>query len=306
MKLTVAICTWNRADLLETTLESLSQLSPNDRGEWELVLVDNNSTDRTTEVCRRYEDKLPLRYSVESVQGHAASRNRAISLARGDWILWTDDDVIVRPNWLGGYRRAIGRFPETAFLGGPVELKFLGRVPRWVVENQQVCDGVFARRQLGSQPVLLDRDTLPFGANFATRVDVQRRFLFRTEFGRVGAGVRGYDEIDVLGRMLDAGFAGRWVPEAAVEHQIPASRTTIRYVYDYFFGQGQTWVVRGLCRESPTQLGKQIRHHRMRYWLGRFIGRSKLWFPNLVRLANLEGQRDALASGKPDNDLKTL
>lgn len=294
MKLTVAICTWNRADLLEMTLQSLAGLQAATAEDWELVLVDNNSTDRTGDVCRQFENRLPLRYSVESVQGHAVSRNHVIAKAEGDWILWTDDDVIVPPGWLGSYRQAIGNYPESAFLGGPVEPKYLGAVPRWLVENRETCDGVYARRQLGNQPLRLDRNTLPFGANFATRLDVQRQFLFRTEFGRVGEGVRGYDEIDVLGRMLDAGFEGRWVPDAGVEHQIPASRTTIRYVYDYFYGQGQTWVVRGLCCESPDQLKRHISHHRFRYWLGRCTGRSRIWFPSLVQMANLRGQRNAL------------
>lgn len=298
MKLTVAICTWNRAELLRRTLDSLTRTEPNSRGDWELVLIDNNSTDRTTEVCRAFERQLPIHYTKESVQGHAASRNRALSVANGQFILWTDDDVEVSAGWLGAYRNAFERFPDASFFGGPIELRFLQAVPRWLSLHPQEIEGVFARRQLGDQPILLDKEHLPFGANFATRTDVQRQFLFRTEFGRVAADVRGYDEIDVLGRMIDRGHHGRWVPDARVDHLIPPSRTTIRYVRDYFFGQGQTWVVRGLSRQSPDELDQQIRHHRLRYRVGRLVGRSKVWFPHLVQCAHLEGQRTARQTDK--------
>ncbi len=292
MKLSVAICTWNRSDLLRTTLQSLTRMI--DAGPWELILVDNNSTDDTQAVIDSFRDALPLQAVVEPEQGHSPGRNRAAAESGGEFIVWTDDDVEVSPGWLSGYRAAIGDHPEASFFGGPIEPRYLAEKPRWLSENSDICDGVYARRQLGPDPILLNADCLPYGANFAVRRTVQRQFPFHRRFGRVAAGVRGYDEIDVLTRMLQAGHCGFWVPGAALHHLIPASRMTRRYVRDYFFGQGQTWIDRGICRPTVHELRHRIRQHQIAYWRGHLSRSTSSWFAHLVQLANLQGQLDQM------------
>ncbi len=299
MKISVAICTWNRADLLRMTLRSFSQLDSNASGDWELVVVDNNSTDSTPFVCKEFSSSLPIRIVSERQQGHSFSRNCAVANSTGDFILWTDDDVLVPANWIASYRAAMALFPDVDFFGGPIEPILLAAVPRWIQQNRETCDGVFARRQLGDQPIELGKHNLPFGANFATRRLIQEKYPFRGEFGRVGTGIRGYDEIDVLSRMVNDGYAGRWVPAAPVQHLIPKSRMTTQYIYDYFFGQGQTWVKRGLATYSVSDIEKHIRYHVRSYWLTRFRRDTRQWFSHLVQLGNLRGQRDQLR--QPDN-----
>jgi glycosyltransferase involved in cell wall biosynthesis len=293
--LSVAICTWNRHELLRDTLASLASATPLPDGQWEVIVVDNNSTDETRVTCESFaHGALPLRVVCEERQGHAHSRNRAVAEARGRFILWTDDDVLVSPAWLTAYAEAIQAFPDASFFGGPIEPQYESAPPRWLLENQDTCDGVYARRQLGDLPIALDATKLPYGANFATRTEVQRQFPYQTCFGRMGKSVRGYDEIDVLTRIIESGGRGYWVPGAPLRHRIPAARMTTRYIHDYFFGQGQTWVARGLVKPAAADLKRRIRYHRRAWLAGRLRLSPRHWFGHWVQMANLRGQLDQL------------
>src|SRR4051812_1329005 len=100
MLVTVAICTWNRAALLDRTLARLRDLRIPPGLSWELLVVDNNCTDETSAVLARHAKHLPLRALHEPKQGHSHARNRAVAEARGDLLLWTDDDVLAHADWL--------------------------------------------------------------------------------------------------------------------------------------------------------------------------------------------------------------
>jgi hypothetical protein len=105
--------------------------------------------------------------------------------------------------------------------------------------------------------------------------------------------VRGFDEIDVLRRLLDDGQRGYWIPEARVEHLIPASRMTLEYFARYFHGQGQTWTTRGIGTADARQLRERLRRQWWKYWISRLGGPSR-WFPEFALLNNLRGQLDRL------------
>ena len=110
MLITVAICSLNHAELLRRTLQSLAALQvPHDLG-WEVVVVNNGSTDHTDQVLAAFADRLPLRCEVEPERGLSRARNRAVDTARGDYMVWTDDDVVVGP---GSARRLCERHSGT-------------------------------------------------------------------------------------------------------------------------------------------------------------------------------------------------
>ena len=109
-RITVAVCTWNRARLLDRTLARLRELCIPDGIDWELLVVNNNSTDETEKVLDRHAGHLPLRRLVESKPGKANAANRAAAEARGELILWTDDDVLVDRGWLAAYAGAAARW----------------------------------------------------------------------------------------------------------------------------------------------------------------------------------------------------
>jgi glycosyltransferase involved in cell wall biosynthesis len=100
MKFSVVIATYNRADELRETLASLRALRPT--GDWEVLVVDNNSTDATHDVVQNAATLFPvrLRYVVEREQGRSPALNAGIRAAAGDIIVTTDDDVRVEQDWL--------------------------------------------------------------------------------------------------------------------------------------------------------------------------------------------------------------
>ena len=85
---------------MRQTLESFTGLAVPAATDWEILVVNNNCTDQTDQVIQAYQDRLPVRRAFEPRPGLSHARNRAIAEATGDYILWTDDDVTVSPNWL--------------------------------------------------------------------------------------------------------------------------------------------------------------------------------------------------------------
>src|SRR5581483_541916 len=103
MHVTVAICTWNRCKLRDQTLAQFQNLRIPEGVTWELLVVNNNCTDQTDLVLENYRSRLPLRRLFEPKQGHCHARNCAVAAATGELLLWTDDDVLVNPEWLAAY-----------------------------------------------------------------------------------------------------------------------------------------------------------------------------------------------------------
>jgi glycosyltransferase involved in cell wall biosynthesis len=102
MQLSVVICTWNRAEKLRLALESVDRCTVPPGTDWEILLIDNNSTDDTKAVCQGFVEKRPgrFRYLLEKRQGKSFALNTAIANARGAIIAFTDDDITVDSGWL--------------------------------------------------------------------------------------------------------------------------------------------------------------------------------------------------------------
>lgn len=243
MKVTVAICTLNHADSLRRTLESLTTMSIPNELNWEVIVVNNGCTDNTDGVVGEFAGHLPLRLAVEPERGVARARNRAVDLASGDYIIWTDDDVVVDPGWLIAYIAAFKRRPEAAVFGGRIVPHFETQVPKWVSDGKVLLDTVFARRDLGDQERPLwgpDGVFAPWGPSFAVRAAEQREFRFNTKLGPGPGQRRRGDETDVILRIMRSGATGYWVPDASVEHHIRDDMLTIDYISEYYKADGET------------------------------------------------------------------
>ena len=286
IRYSIAICTYNRAELLRTTLRSLEQVVGIDAADVEVVIVDNNSTDDTPQVLLHPTGRLRLIVVQESQQGHCFARNRAVAQAQGEVILWTDDDVQFDRHWLAEYRQVIQEDHASSFWGGPIQPKFLDPAPKWIQENWKRLGGCFAARDLGPTPRVLDAEHLPYGANFAVRRDLCQQFPFDIQLGRKGNAVVGEDERDFLLRLLQQGHAGRWVPTAKIEHLIPKSRATLQYVAQYFAGQARVQAYRG---QQPTmtkrEFAQAVSHHWLRWHGARWICSSSVWLEHWIKLA---------------------
>jgi glycosyltransferase involved in cell wall biosynthesis len=140
LSVTIAVCTWNRSNSLRVTLLSLQKLTIPPAIDWEVLIVNNNCSDDTDEVVGQFANNLPIRLLHEKRQGLSNARNCAVEAAKGDYILWTDDDVIIDPNWLAAYVNAFRTWPHAAVFGGPIKPKLEGNPPEWLTE-MLLCGG---------------------------------------------------------------------------------------------------------------------------------------------------------------------
>ncbi|MGH8639481.1 MAG: glycosyltransferase family A protein, partial [Burkholderiales bacterium] len=116
----VVLCTFNRSQLLGGAVEALLRQDP-ETPAYEVIVVDNNSTDATRDVIEGFLPGGRVRYQFESRQGLSVARNRGIEIARGDIIAFTDDDVRVRPAWVRSIVQAFAEHQDVDMIGGKVQ-----------------------------------------------------------------------------------------------------------------------------------------------------------------------------------------
>lgn len=299
MTIDVAICTWNRSGLLARTLERLLELRVPSRVTWRVLVVNNNSTDDTAAVLQAFSERLPLRTVLEPQAGLSRARNRAVLEAQGEYLVWTDDDVLVDREWLAAYSEAFARHPDAAFFGGPIHPWFEGSPPAWLQRGWRRVGQVFAVRELGGEALPFDDARFPFGANFAVRTAVQRQFPYDPSLGRLGQSMVSGDETTVLRAMLAAGHKGWWVPEAKVVHFIPRSRQTLAYVRRFFEAQGEVQSrsfnlpVGPRVWGRPRWLVRRAVAAEARYRWSRVTSPPEVWLDHLAEAAISWGQLKA-------------
>jgi glucosyl-dolichyl phosphate glucuronosyltransferase len=300
MRLTVAICTWNRAKLLDQTLVQMRELRIPEGVDWELLVVNNNCTDDTDAVIARHSDKLPLRRLHEPKPGLSNARNCAVAATKGDLLIWTDDDVLVDKEWLAAYAKAAADWPA-AYFGGPVDPWFAASPPAWIERNLDQLANPFAIRQYGDEHRLFQDGEYPVGANMAFRTTVLREYSFDSRLGREGANLIGGEEYEVFQRLMQAGLRGVWVGSARVRHYIPSDRLTRRYLESWHRGVGRT-LVRRNCRTDGRHWWSVPRWVYRRYltalvksWLY-FSFAERQWLTNCLTAAHARGMIDEYRS----------
>lgn len=244
LEVTVAICTRNRAPQLAEMLTSMVGLETPDGLEWELLVVDNGSTDGTRQVVEGFADRLPTRWVLEPEAGLSNARNRAATEARGRYICWTDDDVVVDRRWLAAYVEAFRAHPDADVFGGKVLPQLQGPTPAWFGElaDRWPLTVLLAKRDFGDQPQPLDLKAgrTPWGANYALRTAAQRQHRYDPQLGVSPNHKRLGEEAEVIFQIMSAGGTGWWTPGSKVTHIIPTRRQTVDYVHEYFFSSGET------------------------------------------------------------------
>ena len=257
----VLIATYNRAALLAETLDELAQSRTDPALPWEVVVVDNNSSDGTREVVlsRQARFPVPLRYVFEEKQGRSAALNTAIGVTAAPFLLFTDDDVRVDPGWLLAGATALRDGAD--YVGGPVAPIWETPPPPWLDLSRGDLWGTIAICNYGNERfVYEERQRVPLGANMGVRRSlVERVGGFRTDLGRTtGRRVLGQEVPELLARARAAGLRGVYVPQMTVRHHIPAWRLTKRYFRQWWTGKGYSRAI--LDAAQPiTELGLDLR-----------------------------------------------
>lgn len=254
MKFSLALCTYNRSAMLQRALSSLAACDSPAR-EWELLLIDNNSSDDTRAVAQSFARQLPLRYVFEATQGLSAARNRALAEFRSDVLLFTDDDLEFDRDWPLAYSRAFDAQPQAAWFGGRVRPKWPEGAPRWLHdENLALITGLMVRFDLGDKSrAFVSNDASPFGASFALRRSaIETTGEFRGDLG-VNGNVPGRgEEADYLERLRATGAPGYYVGESSAWHWQSPERFSWPYLYRYGVQKGITELRTGSARPQPN------------------------------------------------------
>ena len=186
--LTVLICTWNRSALLEETLGSLATMDVASTIRWEVVVVDNNSTDDTRQVVQQAARAFPapVRYVFEPRQGKSTAMNAGLGASNAPIVAFTDDDVLVSRDWLTAISDAFRTRSDISYVGGPVDPIWERPRPAWFDRTGTILWGALAILDYGDEPfVFEDRKKVPLAANFAIRrALIDRIGNFDTAFGR--------------------------------------------------------------------------------------------------------------------------
>ena len=295
MNATVAICTWNRAKLLDQTLEQMRQLRIPDGVQWELLVVNNNCTDDTDAVLQRHADHLPLRRLFESKQGHSNARNCAVAAARGELLVWTDDDVLVDTEWLSAYAEAARLWPAAAFFAGQVDPWFSREPPRWIRDHIEQLSFPYAIASRDPSVRPLGAGERPVGASMGFRTQILRSYPFDPILGRRGAALIHGDDNELIDRLYRDGHCGVWVGTARLHHYIQPVRLTERYIWDWHVGLGRSYLRQGRRTFSghrlwgvPRWLYRQYGQELLRATLHR-PGRGPRWFASFRQAAILRG-----------------
>lgn len=237
--ITVALCTHNHADRLVRTLADLAHLKlpalP-----WEFLVIENASTDTTPALLAASGWRpagMDVRIVHEEKLGLSNARNRALQDARGEYILFMDDDETPDPAWLTAYEQAMREHQPDA-LGGRIEVFFEnGARPLWL---QDELLGFLGKLDHGEACWLTERATPIFGGNFAFRRSVFERIgNFDARLGRQGTANIGGEDTEIYRRLLEHGCRVRWVPEAIIQHRIQTPKLRRGYFLDLHFRQGR-------------------------------------------------------------------
>ena len=259
---TVLIATYNRAARLDETLTSIRALRLKDGRNWDVIVVDNNSTDETRAVVERQarDFPVPLRYLFEPRQGRSSALNMGIGASHADIVAMTDDDVRVEPGWLDAACDAL-EDPAVSYAGGPVSPIWGAPPPAWLDLSRGDLWGTIAIQNHGDLPFSYeDARKVPLGANMAARRSLFEAIGgFRTDLGRSsGRLVLGQEVPELLMRARAAGLRGVYLPVMRVHHHIPAARLTRAYFRRWWYGKGVSRSA--LERIQPvTELGVDLR-----------------------------------------------
>jgi glycosyltransferase involved in cell wall biosynthesis len=234
----VIVCTRNRSTFLAKTCHEI--LDRGYRGtEWEVVIIDNGSTDDTLSIAEQVAAENPerVRVVVEHQLGLSEARNRGIAEARYDLLAFIDDDAFPLDGWL---EALVSPFDgdEVMAAGGPVDPMIEGDLPTWFRGRYLPFLTVW---DLGAEPLELFYFEYPRGANMAFRKEAFDRWGgFSPYLGRKGASLLSCEETEMFLRVQRGGGKIMYAPGARVRHLTVADRITPGWLLRRCEAQGKS------------------------------------------------------------------
>lgn len=238
--ISVIICTYNRERYIYNVLQSIAEGNLS-KESYEIVLVDNNSSDNTKGECDRFMADYPeirLHYCIEPNQGLSYARNCGIRESKGDVLAYVDDDALVNKEYLSTYAKFFAHNNDAVAAGGPILPQYDGcEEPEWMSHyTRQLVTG---KLYLGEREREFPHDAFPGGGNAAYRKSVFDAVgLFNVELGRKGNSLIGAEEKDLFDKMTSRGMKFYYLPTAILYHLIPPKKLTKDYFNRLTYGIG--------------------------------------------------------------------
>lgn len=289
MEITVILCTYNRCQSLANSLESLAATQVPESVRWQVLVVDNNSSDATRETVEGYCRRFPERFSYlfEPKPGKSNALNAGIQATKGQILAFVDDDVTVESTWLQNLTAPLHN-GEWAGAGGRILPEQNFSPPSWIPVEERYALAPLALFDLGSEAGSLTE--APFGTNMAFRRKAFEKYGgFRTDLGpQPGSEIRSEDS-EFGHRLLAAGEQLRYEPSAIVYHSVPQNRIEKPYFLAWRFDKGRAeirtfpisgtrWLVAGI----PLYLFRRFAVWTVRWMMAiessrRFSNKLKVW-----------------------------
>lgn len=256
MSFSIVIPTYNHAQNLRNLLESLEKLDIPEDTQWEVLVVDNNSTDCTREVVDEFIERktLFLHYFFEKEQGSSHARNKGIKEARGQIVAFVDDDTVVERRWLCALKSFFERF-DCIGMGGRVLVIGTEHLPKWINLNTPYkIAGVMVRHDKGDDFIKYNPQMImPITANLAIKkVAFEKYGYFKAELGKgLDTSIVAGEDTELCQRLLKHGETLIYSPEAIVYHPVTQNRVSKRYCRKFYF-----WLGRGMAQRAdpPTNV----------------------------------------------------
>lgn len=252
IRISAIICTHNRAQYLRKAITSLIQQElPKEY--YEILIVDNASSDNTKEVVQEFSNSTNVRYLYEEKVGLAQARNTGWRAANGEYVAYLDDDAIASPAWL---RKIIETFvsvrPEPGCVGGKVEPVWEAPRPIWLSDSKL---GDLAILDWSDKPVILNEKQWLAGANMSfPKKLLESMNGFQADLGRSGNKLFTGEDILLERQLMNRGYHCFYHPEILVQHHIAASRLTKDWFMKRAYWQGVADVSIRIYEESPPVL----------------------------------------------------
>lgn len=253
--LSIIVCTYNRDKYLYGALQCIAENGfPTDA--YEIVLVNNMSTDNTEAECQRFKNDYPdvsFHYFVETNQGLSFARNRGIAESQGETLLFLDDDSYIQKDYLKNLQQQLDTHPEADAFGGKIDPVFeTEEAPKWLSKwNYSWVSAI----DLGDKVCPFKSKAFPIGANMGIRKAMLKKTgNFNTQLGRSKKNLMGGEEKDLFERIRQHGGNIYYFPDVVVHHVIPPSRTTKEYVKRLGEGVGRSERIRTLGESKGKYL----------------------------------------------------
>lgn len=283
MKFSVIFCTYNREKYIYNAMKSIAE-QDFPYTDYEIVLINNNSTDSTESICNRFREDYPqvgFRYFIETNQGLSYARNRGVKESRGDILVFVDDDATVFESYLPSINIFFDAYPEVNACGGPIVPVYEVEKPKWLSHyTEQLLGGALYE---GDKVKPFRNGKYPGGGNSAFRKAVFEKYgLFNVELGRKGTGLIGAEEKDLYDRLIRGSEQFYYLPQMGIYHYIPEKKLTKAHFRELTYSIGKS--------ERIRTKGVSPKAYR-----NRVLAECKKWMASLVLFA---GYTLVLSPGK--------